>query len=226
MPRNPPRSPAAVPTKPTGNGQPRADHVYERLRAGILERVFEPGSRLREEELADWLDVSRTPVREALRRLISQGLLVNAPGRGLIVRKLTLGEIDELYVLREVLEGTAARLAAQHASESEIATLKALIDESVRRAGDYAELARLNRRFHAVMYGACHNLFLLEALDNLSTALALLPTTLSLPGREAEAIREHRSIVRAIEDRDGDRAESLTRKHVAGARKLRAQLDA
>jgi DNA-binding GntR family transcriptional regulator len=197
------------------------------LRAAIIDRHYQPGDRLREEELAAWLAVSRTPVREALARLTSEGIVATAPGRGLIVRKLGNSEIDELYALREVLEGTAARFAAQHASEPEIAAMLSIVDTSKRARGNYDELARLNRRFHAAVYGACHNRFLLDALDNLTTSLALLPgTTLSLAGRETAAVKEHTAIVEAIRLRNGDLAEELTRRHVELARRLRLKMNA
>ena len=219
------RLPTTVLDAQRRDDRPRADQVYDRLRAAILARQYQPGDRLREEELATWLNVSRTPVREALSRLTNEGLLSTAPGRGLIVRKLDNAEIDELYALREVLEGTAARFAAQHASESEIAAMLAIVETSKRAHGKYDELARLNRRFHAAVYGACHNRFLLDALDNLSTALALLPgTTLSLPGRETSAFNEHMKIVHAIEQRDGALAEKLTRHHIETSRRLRLKM--
>src|SRR5215470_2422704 len=104
----------------------RADFVYENLRDAISDGRIAGGERVREEEVARNLGVSRTPVREALQRLQQRGLLVVGAGRGLIVAELTHLQVVELYGMREILEGSAARFAAQHASDTEIEMLHRL----------------------------------------------------------------------------------------------------
>src|SRR6202000_231315 len=104
----------------------RADFVYDTLRDAIWEGRIGRGERIREEEIARTLGVSRTPVREALQRLQQRGLLVNRLGRGLTVAELGKREVIELYAMREILEGSAARFAAQHAAPPEIAILYGL----------------------------------------------------------------------------------------------------
>src|SRR5882724_6928753 len=101
----------------------RAEFVYESLRYAIWDGRIKKGERVREEEIARHLGVSRTPVREALQRLQQRGLLVVGGGRGLVVAELSQHQVIELYAMRQVLEGSAARFAAQRASEPEVAIL-------------------------------------------------------------------------------------------------------
>ena len=112
--------PAARKAKP---GQPRAsmgDAAYDALFGAIEQGTLKPGARLREIELSEWVGASRTPIREALGRLEAEGLVSRDPSRGMVVAELDHGLVAELYVMREVLEGTAAALAARHASDAEI----------------------------------------------------------------------------------------------------------
>src|SRR5215475_1456541 len=104
----------------------RADFVFETLRDAIWDGRIPRGVRVREEEIARNLGVSRTPVREALQRLQQRGLLMVGAGRGLVVAELSHHQVLELYGMREILEGSAARFAAQHANETEVAILRRL----------------------------------------------------------------------------------------------------
>src|ERR1700754_4660764 len=146
----------------------RADFVYDSLRDAIWEGRFAHGERIREEEIAGVLGVSRTPVREALQRLQQRGLLVVGPGRGLVVAQLTKQQVFELYAMREILEGSAARFAARHANEAEIEILYRIQRELAESSGDALALINLNRRFHQAIYEAAHNQYLLQTLDTLN----------------------------------------------------------
>lgn len=206
-------------------GRSLADQAYDRFREGLRSGIFKPGQRLLEAELADHLGMSRTPVREAIRRLQSEGLVAHLPARGLCVAAYDPGQVDELYVMREALEGTAARLAAQHAGRPEILLLQRMVEEEAGLSGEAA--AEHNRRFHRALHQAAHNRYLLRALSALSDALLLLgPTTLDLPGRAAEARAEHARIVEAIAARDGDAAEAAARAHIAAAHAARLAMAA
>src|SRR5689334_24863035 len=105
----------------------RSELVYRRLRDAIASGRLVPGQRVMEVEVAEWLNVSRTPVREALRRLEGDGMLAVEPRTGLVVTSITREAMLELYVMREVLESTAARLCAEHASELELMALEELV---------------------------------------------------------------------------------------------------
>lgn len=178
---------------------------------------------MREADLAERLGISRTPIRDALKRLESEGLVSAAPRRGLVVSQLEQDQVSELYAMRYVLEGLAARLAAQHASAAEIGAMRDLLERQARtRADDVAALAKLNRLFHDVIYRATHNRYLVGTLDGLESSLALLPgTTYIAGGRAAVALRQHGDVVSAIERHDADRAEEVARKHIHDAERIR-----
>lgn len=202
----------------------RGEWAYHRLRQAIQAGELKPGERIREIEMAKRLDVSRTPVREALRRLEADGLLTFVPYRGMIIAELDHQAVMELYQMREVLEGTAAGLAARHASEAEITLLRDLIAADPGD-GDPRALATHNRQFHGTLYRAAHNRYLLKTLNVLSDAMALLGmTTLSLTGRSGTARQEHQEVLEAIEARDQARAEAAARYHIREAQRARLRL--
>jgi len=215
----PPKSPEP---EPAGS---LADQAYDRFREGLRTGAFRPGQRLLETELAERLGMSRTPVREAIRRLQSEGLIPHLPARGLCVAAYDAAQVDELYVMREALEGTAARLAAQHAGRPEIALLQRMLDQEAALAGE--AVAEHNRRFHRALHQAAHNRYLLGSLSAISDALLLLgPTTLEEPGRAAAARTEHARIVSAIAARDAAGAEAAARAHIAAAHEARLSMAA
>src|SRR6202161_1019757 len=192
-----------------------AEAVYRALRHGILHGDLAPGERLRSDALANELRVSRTPVREALRKLEAEGFVARL-GSGLIVSELSEQDLTELFYVREALEGMAARLAAENATPAEIAEIHELLEdmEAVRRRGDVDTLRRLTGEFHQLVCRAAHNNRLLQSLKTLLDHVRQTQTsTLYGEGRPAEALKEHRSLLRAIEARDGERAEQLAREH-------------
>ncbi len=202
----------------------RADFVYHSLRNAIWEGRFAQGQRIREEDIAQTLGVSRTPVREALQRLQQRGLLVVRSGRGFAVAQLSNKQIFDLYATREILEGSAARFAAQHATESEIAVLYQLQKQLSKEGHNLLALVTLNRRFHQHIYEATHNQYLLEMLDVLNDSMALLQNlTTQMPSRHGQSDIEHLRIVRAIEKRDPDASEKAARHHIQQAHKYRLE---
>ena len=200
----------------------RADFVYESLRDAIWDGRIAVGERVREEEIARNLGVSRTPVREALQRLQQRGLLVFGAGRGLTVASLSQHQVLQLYAMREILEGSAARFAAEHATAPEIALLWRLQKELCKPDHDTMALVTLNRRLHQAIYEAAHNQYLLQTLGVLHDSLALLhSTTFRVPSRRQESDEEHRQIVEAIEQHNPDRAEEAARQHIRQAQRTR-----
>jgi len=195
----------------------RGEKAYDTLFAAIQDGTLQPGARLREVELADWIGISRTPVREALGRLEGEGLVARDPHRGMIVARLDPDMVTELYYMREVLEGSAAGLAARHATDAEISTLRAIADRD-RNTRDTARLAEINRVFHDALYRAAHNRYLVKTLNTLRQSMALLgQTTLAMPGRSATALEEHRRLIRALEKRDVEGATKAAREHIRAA---------
>lgn len=203
----------------------RGELVYHALLEAIRSGKLLPGHRIREEEIASTLGVSRTPVREAIQQLQSRRLVEYAPGRGMAVMEMTRQQILELYAMREVLEGAAARFAAQHASIDEIYVMKGLLDELSAAGDDAPTLARLNAALHRTIYEAARNRYVQEALASLQDALSLLRvTTFSVPERHVSADKEHRDIVDAIEARNPDEAERAARLHIREAQRARLKL--
>lgn len=200
----------------------RSEFVYASLRDAIWEGRFAPNERIPEEEIARSLGVSRTPVREALRRLQERGLLTVGAGRTLVVAELSKAQVFELYAMREILEGSAARFAAQHASETEIDILQHLLGEFDKHRNDPRALVSLNRRFHGAICEAAHNRYLIQTLDGMHDSLALLHSnTFRVPNRREQSDAEHRRIVQAIKRRDPDAAEKAAREHVRQAQRTR-----
>jgi DNA-binding GntR family transcriptional regulator len=202
---------------------PCADRVYRAMIAGLLEGRYRPGQRIRDRQIAEEYGVSRTPARDALGRLQLRGLLQTSPG-GLAVRTLSPAEIVELYAVRQILEGSGARFAAQHASDVEIASLENWIAAMADNAGDPATQARLNRQFHGAIRDAAHNRFLASTLAEIDITLSLLGTTYVVPGRAAQAHTEHCEILAAIKRRDADAAEAAARRHIQNAQQIRLSL--
>ncbi|PSW08281.1 GntR family transcriptional regulator [Photobacterium rosenbergii] len=204
-------------------GTSRSEFAYHMLRMALQRGVFKPGQRLREVELSTALNVSRTPIREALHRLANDGLLTISANKGVAVAQLDIQQVMELYTMREILEGAAAGLAATRASDMEVMLMQQLLDEDRQSAADdYARHALMNRRFHRTIYQAAHNPYLLRSLDGLRDAMALLgKTTLSDPTRWQTALEEHQAMVDAIKNRDASEAEKLARSHVQNALKER-----
>ncbi|MBT5432436.1 MAG: GntR family transcriptional regulator [Rhodospirillaceae bacterium] len=216
-----------MPVKPEAGARrsSRGQWVSEALRDEIQEGRYGPGDRVTEQEVAGRLGVSRTPVREALRRLETEGLLVQLPWRGVVVAELNRAQVLELYAMREVLEGTAARFAAQHADAAEIDLMHDLLNQEARALDDSKQSARINRDLHSTIYSAARNRYLLSTLNVLGNALALLQgTTFSVPGRPEQGLKEHRVLVEAIAARKGDDAEAAARKHIARARQTRLKM--
>lgn len=202
----------------------RAEFVYCELKQAIADGIYLPGKPVRETEVAARLGVSRTPVREAFRRLQTDGILEFTPWRGVIVAELNEQQILELYCMRKVLEGTAAALAATNASPDQIDEL----DTIMRKAdgeNDPEALADLNREFHQALFDAANNRYLLHAISALRNPMALLSkTTYSVQNRPESAQNEHRQIIDAIKRRDAEAAEKLGYGHIANAEQARFKL--
>lgn len=202
---------------------PQGLAAYQRLLDEIGTGKLVPGTRLRETDLADRLGLSRTPVREAIRLLEGDGLVVHLPRQGATVRSLGYAEVMELYEMRAVLEGTAARLAARAASDLELSELVAL-NEALARTGTGPAASELNRHFHMMLLDAAKNRYLTRSAQGLQKTLLILgPTTLATPDRAEAAVAEHRALLDALLSRDGPRAEAAMRAHIEAAHRIRLQ---
>lgn len=203
----------------------QGETAYERLCAEIRSGKLPPGARLTETEIAARLAISRTPVREAIRRLEADGLVDHQPRTGAVVRRLDYPEIMELYEMRSVLEGTAARLAARAASPVELDELQAINAEMAAAGDDGAALVRLNRQFHRRVLDAARNRYLLKSMASVETPLLILgPSSMETPERARQALHEHTVLIQALLARDGTAAEAAMRTHMENAQLTRLRM--
>ena len=206
------------------------------LRESLLNGEFQPGERVSEVPLSRRLGVSRTPLRQALIRLEREGLLEGLPGGGFVVRELTMADINDAIEMRGVLEGTAARLAAERlVSTRELAAMRncsrqmdTLVRGPERDEASFAGYMSLNGRFHKIMVELAKSEILTKAMENIVTLPFATPNgafvlaQAQLPeSREILVLAQdhHRSILDAIENREGARAESIAREHARISRR-------
>jgi len=204
-----------------------SEAVYLALRDAIAAGSIKPGEYLREPVLGELFGISRTPIREALLRLETEGFLERTTGRRLVVASVTPEEVLDVYAVREVLNGLAARLAAENASTTDLIRLRRLHREMkwAFDDGDIARMASLNFDFHDAICVASRNAFLLEMLRKAHDTHHRYPgSTFSLPEEAAKSIEEHDEILQAIESGDAKRAEELAQHHTARARQARIKM--
>lgn len=212
---------------PGSAGAPSAgavDRVYASLRGGILDGTYPEGARLGEVELAESLGVSRTPVREALRRLGSEGLVETLPNKGARVRTWSTRELEGIFDLRALLEGHAAALAAPRISDADLAVIADLVARMEAatadgRAPDYDLITDLNGRFHTAVTAAAGNPLLPEVVRSLVHVPIVVRTfRLYSPERLRRSMRQHRELLDALTAHDASWAEAVMRTHILSAR--------
>ena len=197
-----------------------SDAAVQLIRSAIVDGRLQPGERLREEELARELGISRTPVREALLILQTEGLVDAAPNRGAVVRSHDAGDLEDLYQLRALLEGYAARRAAANVSEAAIAELRASCERfEALIDGDVQELVKENLYFHSVILDAARSRRVAELIRKVIELPLVYRSYIwySVDQRRISA-HYHRQITKALEARDGERAELVMKEHVFEAR--------
>jgi DNA-binding GntR family transcriptional regulator len=197
--------------------------LYLSIRQAILDGTLQVGQQLVEASLAQKYEVSRTPVREALRRLEQDGLLERSPRGGLRVKVWTSEEMFDLYELRIVLEAEAARWAAERRTRLDLVRLRQANDEMQATGGASVESMReTNFVFHQALWHASHNKPLTDTLERLQRQIMRHPaSTLKHPGRWEEVVAEHTRMIDAIEAGGGEEAARLAASHMTEARDLR-----
>lgn len=202
------------------------DAVTNALREAILDGVLAPSTWLREDEIAGELKVSRTPVREALRRLTDERLTERAPNRGTIVAPMTLDEVLAIYPVRQNLEGLAARMVAFRQPSGLLGKLLATQERMATavEAADLLMLVSVNLDFHRLLRGGCGNIYLERFLLHIENAVRRFGrSTYETPGRAAEALAEHAEIIDAIAKSDPDRAADAAINHMRRAQEVTIQ---
>ena len=186
--------------------------VYEKLRQGIIKGTLKPGQKLVMAALAKKFKTSETPIREAIRRLESDGYVTFTPHAGAMVTEINRQELSEIYLIRISLEALATRLAVPFISQDDLIWLKKKNEEmkAVIEKDRYDQLARLNKAFHLRIYKAAPFPRLYKMISNLWDAFERWPSVFTyIPERAASAIREHEQIIEALESADVDRADDL-----------------
>ncbi len=200
--------------------KPLREIVFETLREAILSGKLEPGERLMEIQLAEEMGVSRTPVREAIRKLELEGFVVMIPRKGAYVAGISHKDVTDVFEVRAALEALAAGLAAERATDEEIEKLdRSLLAYSEQtNKQDIDGIVESDTGFHELLYKCSRN----ERLQSMITLLREIiqrvrTVSLSQPGRSKDAVEEHRQIVDAIAERNVELAQHLAREHIYNA---------
>lgn len=191
--------------------------VFSILRQQILDGKYLPGDSIIETKLAEELGVSRTPIREAIRQLELEGLVDCIPNKGVIVRGITEKDIVDIYTIRKLLEGLAAKWAVEKITDDELAELKNTYElmEFYTAKGDIEQVAKLNTAFHKIIFKATRSSVLQHILTDFQYYVQWARyESLKSPGRPQKALKEHKEIVDAFFRRDGEEAERLVTEHI------------
>ncbi|MCR5757613.1 MAG: GntR family transcriptional regulator [Selenomonas sp.] len=202
--------------------QPLREVVCESLREAIRNGVLRPGERVMEIQLAEELGVSRTPVREALRKLELEGYVVMMPRRGTYVASMSIRDINEIFEIRTALESLSNGLAADHITDEELEHLQRLlvIIGGYIKEGNIDKIVETDIEFHDTMYHAARNERLVGVISNLRDQLTRFRTlSMSYPGRLEETLEEHRLIVEAIANGDRKTASKAAERHMENSEK-------
>ena len=212
-------SPLTVHQPEAAEAQSLSDRAYYAIRELIVTLELAPGSIVSERDLQERLGVGRTPLREALQRLEGERLIEVYPRRGIFVSNVNVLDLAVLSEVRTVLEGFAARLAAERSTAGDREATSALIADldELSAAADERRLIHLDQRIHRHVYRCTHNPFLEATLDGYYVlTLRIWFLALDRVSRLGDAVQEHRELLEAIRDGDPDRAENAMRRHVAG----------
>lgn len=190
-----------------------SSQVYETLREMIAQHRFQPGCWLNVERLSKELNVSRTPVWEAVRRLEMEGLVNNIPYRGVFMTEMTLRRAFELYEVREALEGLAGRLAAQHMNEKTHERMAESLQNQLRSIedGDVVAYSQSDFEFHAIIHKMSHNSVLQEMLESLKAKMQ--PINMDVRPILHRLYQDHNQILSALQSGDAEATDRIIRRH-------------
>lgn len=200
------------------------ENAYRAIREGIIDGSYPQGSHLTAQQLAEANGLSRTPVREAMRRLDAEGLISLIPNRGAFVARWTRDEIEQIYELRVLLEAFAAQAAAERSTDVQIEALRALADQMVTAVSaktiDHAAIAEINGQFHRAVLEACGNARLRELLGSLTEMPLVLSTFRNYTRDELRrSAAQHNELVDAIAAHDTAWASAVMTAHIRSARR-------
>jgi len=204
---------------------PLSDIVYAKMRESLRRGLFAPGQRISEAELCQTFQVSRTPVREAVRRLADEGFLATGASGRAVVADIDIDRAEEIYDMREAIECLAAKLAAKKATTSDILELKSILEEQERGVASEGEFLKINDRFHRAIYRISGNRYIQKTADVLLLSSGMIRgNTCGRYDYETWSLAEHEAIYRAIENGDTAAAEEAARAHTRRGRYQRISL--
>jgi DNA-binding GntR family transcriptional regulator len=213
-----------APVQPLADHQSLRERVVARLREAIISGDLAAKVRLMEPELARQLGVSRTPLREAMRQLEVEGFLTTIPRVGTFVSEVSARDVEDTYAIRAVLEGLAARQAAENREPAKAAALRAILTESAQKISDYRVYHEAAGRFHDVIFALSGNQRLQAMYQSLTYQVTRFRSlSLAVRQRPVVSLREHRRLATAILSGRGSEAERLMRAHIEGARAVLRQ---
>lgn len=200
--------------------QPLREVVCETLRAAIIEGILKPGERLMEIQVSEELGVSRTPVREAIRKLELEGFVVMIPRRGTYVSDLSIKDINEVFEVRTALDVLAAGLAAERITDEELEQMERFLVElgEYIEQNDMQKIVESDSQFHDLLYRASRNSRLVGIINNLREQLTRFRSlSMSYPGRIKQMLGEHTRLVESLGQRNVSLAKRLAGEHMANA---------
>ncbi|MBQ2770931.1 MAG: GntR family transcriptional regulator [Clostridia bacterium] len=197
-----------------------SEKVYHHLREGITEGRYQSGEFLVESRIAEELGVSRTPVREAIKQLELEDLVVYHPNKGVSVKGFSTDDFDDTFKIRLLLEGQAAAWAAERITEPLLVQLQEILElmEFYTKKEDSERLARLDNSFHEILYEACESRTLRNILATLhQNSHMARQSSLTSPVRARQSFEEHKEIYQALSQHDADAAKAYIERHITGA---------
>lgn len=203
------------------DNSPLRVQVFKAIEDAVLNGEYKDGDSLNELKISGELGVSRTPVREALMQLELEGLAKNIPNKGAVVIGITEKDIEDIYAVRIRIEGLAARLCAENISEDELKRFQEIVDlqEFYLAKHDPEQIWSLDSEFHKIIYNASQSRPLKFMLSNFHNYIKRArDISVHADGRAEKTVSEHKAILQAVKDRDGELAELLMARHITNAK--------
>jgi len=191
--------------------------VYQVLKKEIVRGILEPGSNLSENKLAKEMHVSRTPIREAMRKLTAEGLVKTSPNKKMIVSEVSLVDIKEVLLVRGALEGLAASIAAKKINREEIDKLEKIVTQMSRylTKENLSSYCEIDDEFHNLIFDICGNKWIIKVRENLGNFIYRFRIkSLSVPGRLKYSLEEHQAIMESLKKHDSEEADRLSKMHM------------
>jgi len=191
--------------------------VYQVLKKEIVRGILESGSSLSENKLAKGMHVSRTPIREAMRKLVSEGLVKTSPNKKMTISEVSLADVKEVLMVRGALEGLAASISAKRISSQEIGKLEKIVTKMSRylTKEDLSSYCEVDDEFHNLILSICGNKWIIKVCENLGNFIYIYRSkSLSVPGRPKYSLEEHQAIIESLKKHDSEEADRLSKIHV------------